>query len=744
MPTPDPLFKTAGIRTDTPVISATPFSTGFLSRLATDVPSLPLVGSQVGNVFHDASSPTLAWYLPSFSLAAEVDPTFAFAAQVSDQQVDSAGNYLAIAMLTFGVDLSPPADVATFQKQNPSVRMQLIPLEGLSATLTLSSANATTGAPTSFQVQGTFTPGTLGRVQFTALAGSNVLIAYGNLMGGGANVTLRASYWVARRTVIRMEAASPSAAAPAVAPAVAVKAAVMPQPALRPMARVFGFTPARPVAPTAGSRAPTPAPLPHWPVPQPHPVFGYIRTAQPYVTTLAVNRKFAALGYASRYTVKAGATTRVIAGLDDLKDYDTRQSEFREFTAIGDVSLKYPSFSRLYAGALSRTIVAIPAKYGIVRGAQGTDANCAAVLDVNAAGAGACKFQFSFTLGPVIDPIALVQLARDVAATPSASDCTLALPTQLDAKGGSTLTTAFQGTAAFDVGAAPNTFVMTVAMTDRDGTLPAVAVANQFIQQLLQTTTGFLLGKIRLRLDDAYPAPVEAPFILNFEFTSGSDELALDVTAGGIGLTNQSPLDLQVRRYALVSPRDVHVVPDAQSLSAKQRVALSPSPVAADTDVLVDCTLALNLPLTKTEAARYLAFTVTDVQNVQYQIAVSAAGVNFARQRIASIDVGVTLDDLPEITVPSFSLVALNQAGNEQIFLPIQNAIGSLNATVGLTAHSMDANVSPLAFTLTNDFFAQPVLLLLASNVPPFADPVTPPTDPNGTTGDASSTPGQA
>jgi hypothetical protein len=131
--------------------------------------------------------------------------------------------------------------------------------------------------------------------------------------------------------------------------------------------------------------------------------------------------------------------------------------------------------------------------------------------------------------------------------------------------------------------------------------------------------------------------------------------------------------------------------------------------------------------LTKAATARYLAFQVQDVQAVQYQLAVTAAGVSFTARGIASIKVQIALSDLPQITVPAFTLTPLDQYGSEQIALPIQYALTTLAATVSFTVEPSSAAQSPVAFTLTNDFVDQPVLVLNDSSIPNF-----PATNPSG------------
>src|SRR5258708_31786526 len=118
--------------------------------------------------------------------------------------------------------------------------------------------------------------------------------------------------------------------------------------------------------------------------------------------------------------------------------------------------MKYPSFSRLYIGVLSRTIIAIPARYAITRGSTGCAALCQALLDSSPTSTSGCRFQFAFSLAPVISPIDLLQLSQDIGAYPGSKDCTLQLPTQFDSGATSTLVTPFKSSCVYAGGPSPH------------------------------------------------------------------------------------------------------------------------------------------------------------------------------------------------------------------------------------------------------------------------------------------------
>jgi hypothetical protein len=441
---------------------------------------------------------------------------------------------------------------------------------------------------------------------------------------------------------------------------------------------------------------------------------------RPKQTSLAASSPlgttYASPAYAADYTVSDEKTTRVLRSVSDLRPFQIQQSEFSEFTALGDVTAKYPSFSRLYIGSFSRTIVAVPARYGIQRSSSGTAAVCQALLDSSATEKDASKFEFTFVLGPVVSPIDLARLSLDLSAT-AAKDCSVVLPSQRDPNRPASLSTPFLSAVTYSGGEQPRTFSLAVEITDAGANSPAVANANLFIKQLTTAVEPFLVGQFGIKLDDYYAQPVDVVAVLNFSVTSGTDDVSytIDPTSNAVGLVNNSPLDLALSRYA--TGQQINVVPFLAALPAKKNLVLSGVQPAVAPSLLVDRTIALESPLTKAATARYLAFDVQDVQAVQYELGVVAAGVSFAARAIASIKVQIALNDLPQISVPAFTLTPLDESGNEQILLPIQYALTTLTATVTFTVQPVSPQESATQFTLINDFIDQPVLMLGDANI---------------------------
>ncbi|MGC1500065.1 MAG: hypothetical protein WA800_08705, partial [Terriglobales bacterium] len=460
------------------------------------------------------------------------------------------------------------------------------------------------------------------------------------------------------------------------------------------------------------------------PVPKPAPP-NYLVANDPFSVLLNLGNKFAATGYATAYTVKDADGLRPILSIDDLQNFNKKQSQYSEFTALGDVSARFPSFSRLYIGALSRTIVAVPSAYGIVRSKDGTAAQCQALLDSSATGSGACKFQFAFLLGPVISPIDLFALQTALASNPQSAGCELALPTRLDSTKPALLSTPFQSSVTCTVGTPPShTFSLAVEIVDGSVTGAAVANANLFIKQITSALEPFLSGSIGIALDDAYPHPISANVVLNFNATSGSDEIAYSIGSdGAIELVNNSPLDLQIARYAVVQGAAAPPQPLDKQIPSKQSLVLSATAPSRTVSLLVDGSLALENPLTKDHISRYLSFVAQDVQDVNFQLAVVAQGLDFDALGIAKIDVAIALPTLPTVSVPTSSITTLDLSTNAQISLPIQLAVSTLPGTITFTVEAKDSKLSSVSFTVTNDFIDQPVYVLQRSSILPFAVP---------------------
>jgi hypothetical protein len=448
----------------------------------------------------------------------------------------------------------------------------------------------------------------------------------------------------------------------------------------------------------------------------------YVQETSPLELSLKPGKTFASTAYKLKFTVDDGIGARAILGVEDLRGYNTKQSEFSELRIFGDISAKYPSFSKLYLGALSQTIVAIPARYGVVRGATGCAAVCQALVDSSPGLANSSLFQFAFSLGPVVDPVDLVQLSRDIEAQPNLKDCQLQLPSLLDTKVPQTLFTPFANTCTYAAGATPHTFSLAVVIRDSPVGGLAVANANLFIKQLSASFEPFLIGRFGLKLDDFFTVPIEATVVLNFGFTSGIEDLgfSIDESQQAIVLANRSSLDLLLTRYATYTPAHIKVTALHLSLE-KQKTTTLPLP-ADHTDpgflVVVDRTLALENPLTKQHLGRYLAFQTVNVQEVQFDLGINASAIDFRHKGIDELKAQISFMALPNVVIPDLKMSVDRLIARTRILIPVEYAISKLEAVITFTAQPVNPQHASFTFTRSNDFIDHGIFVVQDSDIP--------------------------
>jgi hypothetical protein len=441
--------------------------------------------------------------------------------------------------------------------------------------------------------------------------------------------------------------------------------------------------------------------------------------------TVPLGAKYAADAYLLKYTITTGGAARPIVGVDDLRDYNIRQSEYMELHALGAISQRYPTISCLYLGVLSRTIIVVPVRYAIMRVADSCAASCQVLLDSSSQSKTA-KFQFEFLLIPDLNPIELGQIAQELAAHSDLKDCTITTTTSLK-DSGSTLATVFKSAASFAAGSVPHSFALSVEITDVGLDSPAIANANLLIRQLCAMRPPYLSGILDLRLDDSFPDPVRAPLVLAFNDTTGDDGLtaAVDEPKSAIQLTSHSAFDLHLRRYALCVGSGMTVIEIDQTLKSGQTVTL-PLPVNhAGLNVLVDRELIFDGGETLQSLSRYLDIRVQDVQNVECNIGINAGAVDFARRGIAQIDAQVSFAGLPQVAPTSMTLAPKTRIGSATVPIPIQAAIGSLGGTILITVSYTATGKPQDRLTIQNDFTQFPLFVLPDSALSPpvAADP---------------------
>ena len=657
--------------------------------------SLPLTDSRSGSLFADRNDPNLHWYLPDFSLTDDVDPTFAFAASQSGQ--DGSGNPFNKAQLTLQMRKSKPADAVKLSQDNPAASVEEIPLAEMSAVLT-SFYNDDAGQ----QQQRTF------KALITDQGNGNFLLTFDSILGQ-AVIGIYQDLTVFGKAVINLSASFQAWSSAATAPMPArfqIAAADM---GIQRMMFVrsasfarmnIGSSLAEPVAKAAIS---PPATLE--------------QTRQPWTAALPLQLKYKLDGYQLKYTVStATVTAHVIRDAKDLKDFSLSQSEFVELKALGDVSQRFPTLSRLYMGILSRTIVVVPRRYSIVRSSSGCAATCMALVDSSAGAGSKCKFEFDFTIAPEVSRIEFLKLTQEIQGRDDLKGFTPKLPDFISANPPSTLQTAFKSSADISRGADGKTFAVTVVVQDDGAQTPAVAIANLFIMRVCATDSE-LVGTLSIKLDDGYTEPVLSTIDLNFAHTVGTDELTAEVEEGtsDIKLTNNSGFDLQLSRYALIKGSQLNEVAGALLLP-KNSSAVVPLPAEHDAlEFAADSQIVVPKPMSKADVQEFFSFHTADVQETQYVVAVSASGVSFSK--VESLQINVTFSTLPTVIPPAFKLSNNHRADSAHILIPLENAVFALTGTVNVTVHFVDPGSSDLEFTLENDFTVTPTLVLVQSDI---------------------------
>src|SRR5262249_17864535 len=153
-------------------------------------------------------------------------------------------------------------------------------------------------------------------------------------------------------------------------------------------------------------------------------------------------------------------------------------------------------------------------------------------------------------------------------------DYKLTLPSLLRDTPASTLQTDFKSSIRFAAGPDAHTFAASIVIHEDETQTPAVANANLLIMRLCADPGTALVGSLSLQLDDGYSDAVLAPIALNFAYTAGTDEVAvaIDESSRQITLTNQSPFDLRISRYAFVRSDSLSLVPGAVPLPQGEAV----------------------------------------------------------------------------------------------------------------------------------------------------------------------------
>jgi hypothetical protein len=652
-------------------------------------PDMPILGTQNGHLLSSWPTADVKWYLPDFVLADDIDPKFEFAATQSG--VDASGNPFNKLRLTLGLRKVIPQDVAAFKTSQPTVQLREVWLAIHSAIIALTFKDSTTGADQQALILGSVAVLPDGSVDlvFENILGVNVIILFENLRNGGATLNLAADYSAWQR---RIQAVPVQFRRAVVSDAPREMVARSQQ--QRPMIML------RPNFPTDTSPP--------------------ILSAQPGLTSTAISypiplgQKYAANAYLSKYTIASeGGPQRPIISVDDLRDYNNKQSEFRRLLDFGDVSQRYASIARLYLGVLSRTIVVIPSRYAIVRLSTECAASCQVLLD-SAAETGGAKFQFQFLLAADTSPVDLAGLAQDIGSYADLKDCTVTTPSLLR-ETTSTLDTIFKSSVEFGPGSMLHCFALSVDIIDSGAESPAVANANLLIRQLCAPHQPYLSGTLELMVDDTLSDRIQAPFVLNFRDTVGNDGLlvTVDEAVSTVKVANQSAFDLNLKRYAFCTHSGSTVSPLGKALRVGESLLLPLPADHIDLNVLMDSDVMFDgTPPGGAGLSKYIDIRMQDVQNVHCMFGVNAGAVAFASRSVAKIDATISFIDLPDVAPVILALTKGNSIASANVPIPIRAVVGSLGATIGFTVHYEDAQRADDHFSLVNDFLQSPIFVL--------------------------------
>jgi hypothetical protein len=678
--------------------------------------SIPLAGTQNGSMFSDRDDPSVSWYLPAFVPA---DPSQAFAFAASEgTEVGSSGEPLAAATVTIAVTPADPPDVASARAAAPERVYRPIAPSTYDASLALPYKDEQ-GADQTARVAGQVAAQADGSlvITFSGLLGSRVIQAYEELANvGGASVEVGLTY--ALYELFTVPVRRPPVFGPIRVPPQRLRAAETGLPAAAPLLPVVSIAPTLP-----GPIASRPSPLPPLPIhvgppwqiiPTPLPPEGiWIARSARTVRPAEVGTVYTTGNYRPRYTIKPrSGPTRAIIDVSDLRDFKAARSEFRELTSLGEVKTRYPSLERLYLGQVSGTVVIVPAAYGIVASRGGCAARVDAVVDTSPSTVSGCRFQLTFELAPILDPVDVAQLVEDLKTTPEASSLTLAptVATTVDHRVSPTFSSEVTNLVFADA-ADGSGMLMSFEVTDA-GSIPALVAVNLLLAQLTSSSTTALFGTIGVRLDDVYEPPVQATFVVNLHSTCATDDVS--VTYGepaGVAITNQSPNDVRLLRMRTTTAQQATVNTLGEALPAGQRAEVAVTDPQKITSAVVQRTLAVPDPFPRSALASYLEVHAETALTAKHTLTVNATAIDFAAHEITELVIQITLDKLPTTSVQSLVLTPEHRVEEARVTVPIDADL-TLSATLTISVHTPGAT-HDRQVQASNDFAAYPIFVLV-------------------------------
>lgn len=623
------------------------------------------------------------WFLPEFSLLAEPDPAFSFAASQSGEVSDN-GEPFNRATLTLSLAMGLPANLVALARTDT---LRQVPDVDLDIALTI-PITAPDGSTRVESVPGTPVTGAVGQFAVTFdLTGSVVEAAYVHLTHSGkAGLEIAATYTAYQTVLLSM----PDVGFP-------VHGEVFRGLQFQPFGDGSTGFPPEPVHPMPG-------------------VYVFFPVSARFSRTVPIGLNFDTDAYRSRFTITAEDMTRPIIDGNDLNEFAGARSEYRELTTLGDVGASYPSLRRLYFGQVSGTVVAVPAAYGILRTAQGLMAACDSIVDDSPVTISGCRFHFTFTVFPLADPIDLARLRADILGIPEAAGRTLrvALPAGLDSRNPSSLDGFPAAKTSFSDGQGPAVQVG-IDISDNQPT-PATTTVNQFLQQLGSTGPAPLFGNLAVRLDDVFPQPVRTQLLLNVRQTAGQDDITVTAPGGDpptADVTNKGPLDLVLHRFGTVRERRVTTTPLGERQLAAGRTTTLPG-IEKGASVEVSRDLAAPAPLPRGAMLTFVAFHTQTVQQVQHPLTVNATGLDFAAAGVTAIDIRIAMTASPGTPVPAMTLTPSHPLDFVHVAVPVDSAVTGLDSTVAL---SLTTTAGPRTVALSHDFVDDPILVITQSTL---------------------------
>jgi hypothetical protein len=628
---------------------------------------IPHLENRDGNIFGFNGEQNGVWYLPGFELLEGVDPAFAFAASQTNEVDVTTGDPFNKCQFSLSLKKTMPADVLAWQAANPTGISREIPFLDMEGAISVQIRDQGELRVTDFRATVTQESPGMFVLRAEGILGVNVIALFQNLRAAGSAKCAFLMHYLAWRQEERPP----------------------------PPPGSFSTMDLR-----------------------------FERAPIQHTVPIDIGRKYEGGDYQLKYTIASGGVRRIIVGVDDLRDFNVHQSEFSELKVLGDVSLRYPSISKIYFGVVSRTIVVVPARYVILREAGLCAASCNALLDSSPGLSAGCKFQFSFTLMPDVSSIDMLQLINEIASRPEPElkNASVHLPRQFDLGGDLVLATSFLTSSRFlNSATSGNCISLFAEVKEQAGGTPAIANTNMFLSQLRTAKEPFLVGTVKVLLDDVFHTDVISGVCLSFTNTQADGpaglELHHDNQTGKLTLKNASAADLRVTRVALVKQQSLSIASVNKVLPVSGEVAIDLTGQLEGASLYVDCELIVDKTLSKAELSRYMQFQVVDVQNTQCLISVNAAGVGFASRGIARIDFEIALKESPDTFIASLIVTDTRKTDSSKIIVPIQQALIELEAMVKATVSFTDQTRPPAVIVLENNFGTHPIFNVGDDNV---------------------------